>query len=521
MNSRTLRISGLLVAIGALALSVVSPSRAGPARGTKIVVGIDTDPPSLDAHADTLQSSNVLVAHLYDKLVEFDMNGSIIPQLATEWSTSRDGLTWTFRLRRGHKFHDGTPVNAQAVKASFERLTDPRFPFSRRTLFETLKRVDVIDESTVAFVTDKPFGALLNHLANTTAAIVSPTAAAKVDTSLFGRAPVGSGPYYFKEWIRGTRIVVLKNRGHWQADESNISEIEFRPIPEDASLAIGLETGELDFAHSISPPEARRLMSNPNLTVYNLPRVRIQGLLVNATKKPFSDVRVRQAMAYAIDKKAIVDSLLAGFARIADSALPPRVWSYKSQTLKFNHDPERARRLLAEAGYPNGFSATMWVPVGTYASAQQISEAVAEMLKKVGITLKIEVMESGQWLTVLRSKGPRESTMEITYYGWGTSTGDPDYGLRLEFHSDNWAPKCCHRGFYSNAEVDALLDKGLTATNLQERRAAYEKAQELIWRDQPWVFLFSLNTGAVGQRKLTGVQILPVEYIHFRQAMVQ
>lgn len=511
----------LWLAVSALLVLCLGPSLgAGPARGTKIVVGIDTDPPSLDGHSNTALSSDLMFAHIYDRLVDFDMKSNIVPGLATEWSVSGDGLTWTFKLRRNHKFHDGTPVNAAAIKGNFDRLFDPRNAFSRRTLFDMIKRIDVIDEYTVAFTTAKPFGAMLNQLANPSASVVSPTAAAKQDINAFGRFPVGSGPYFFREWARGTRIVLMKNRAHWLAGDSNISEIEFRPIPDDATRVIGLETGELDFVTTISPQEARRLSSNRNLVVHNLPRSRIQGLYPNMTKKPFSDVRVRQAIAHAIDKRAIVDTFLSGFAQVADSPLPPGVFPYKPQAQRYNYDPERAKRLLSEAGYPSGFSATMWVPVGTYAAAQQICEAVAEMLKKVGINLKLDVMESGQWLVLLRSKGPKESTLEMTYYGWGTQTGDADYALRLVFDTENFAPNCCNRNFYSNPEVDSLLGKALGATNQQERRGLYEKAQEILWRDQPWIWIFTVNHSAVGSKALTGVQILPVELIHFRVANV-
>ncbi|MGH2372279.1 MAG: ABC transporter substrate-binding protein, partial [bacterium] len=154
-----------------LVLTLGPTSGAGPARGTRIVVGFDTDPPSLDGHANTNLASDQLFAHLYDRLVMFDMRSNIVPQLATEWSVSSNGLTWSFRLRRNHKFHDGTPVNAAAVKASFDRLFDPRNQFSRRAVFEAIKRVDVVDEYTVSFSTEKPFGAMLNTMANPSASI--------------------------------------------------------------------------------------------------------------------------------------------------------------------------------------------------------------------------------------------------------------------------------------------------------------------------------------------------------------
>lgn len=508
-----------LVLCAALVLSLVPPSGAGSATN-RLVVILDSDPPSLDGHENVLISGGIVLPHIYDKLVEFDMNSQIVPQLATQWRTSADGLTWTFTLRRGHKFHDGTPVNAQAVKASFDRMLDPKNPFYRRNLFDPIKSINAVDETTLTMTTDKPTGWLLSLLANPTASIVSSTAAAKVDFRTFGLFPVGSGPWFFREWVRGTRIVLQKNRSHWEADRSNVDIIEFRPIPEDSSRAVGLESGEFHFVTSIAPQEARRLGSNARLTVYNTPRVRIQGLYVNVNKRPFSDVRVRHAIAHAIDKQAIVNAFLAGFGRVANSPLPPGVWPYKAQQT-FAFDPERAKRLLAEAGLPNGFSTTMWVPVGTYVAAQQVSEAIAEMLRRVGINVRLEIMESTQWLTLLRSKGPAESTMEMTYYGWGTHTADADYALRLVFHSENFAPACCNRNFYKNAEVDRLLDQGLTAVNPAQRRQVYERAQEIIWRDQPWIYIFTVNHSAVGVRRLTGVQLLPTEWIHFRQARLE
>jgi len=507
----------LLAIILTFSLLAGAASAPAPSIGKRIVVSLDGDPPSLDGHENALISGGIVLPHLYDKLVEFDANSNIVPQLATSWTTSSDGLTWTFKLRTGHRFHDGTPVNAAAVKASFDRMLNPQNPFYRRTLFEAITRITVVDDNTIAFSTEKPYGFVPNILANPTASIVSPTAAAKVDFRTFGVFPVGSGPYFFREWVRGTRIVLQKNRNHWAAANNNIDVIEFRPILEDSARAVGLETGEIDFVTSIAPQEAKRLGGNSRLQVFNMPRVRIQGVYVNVTKRPFNDVRVRQAIAHAIDKKAIVDTFLAGFARTAESPLPRGVWPFKAQQ-DFQYNVNRAKQLLTEAGFPNGFNATMWVPVGTYVASQQISEAIADQLRRVGINLKLEVMDATQWLTLLRSRNQQQSNLEMTYYGWGTHTAEADYALRLVYHSDNFAPKCCNRNFYSNREVDQLLDRGPVAVNDRDRRAAYERAQELIWRDQPWIYIFAVNHAVVAKRGFKDVAILPVEWIHFRDA---
>ncbi|MBI4279238.1 MAG: ABC transporter substrate-binding protein, partial [Armatimonadetes bacterium] len=413
---------------------------------------------------------------------------------------------------------DGTPVNAEAVKRSYERILDEKNRLAYRSWFDSIETITAVDEYTVAFRTKAPFLFLANRMATPPGSIVSAAAAAQVDQKTFASAkPMGSGPFMFREWIRGSRVVLAKNPNHWLASRSNIDIIELRVVPEDSARAIGLETGEHDMTQIIAPQEADRLKANANLQVLNVPVWRINGIYFNTAKKPFDDVRVRQAVAHAMDKKAIVDTFLKGYALVADSPLPKGLWSYKS--LKpFDYNPARAKQLLAQAGHPNGFSTTMWVPIGFYVNAQQISQAITEQLRAVGIQVKLEIMEGGKWLDLLRSKGPQEAQWEMSYYGWGTWSGEPDYALRLVFHSANWAPRGTNRNFYKNAEVDTLLTRGPTIVNEAERRAAYEKAQELIWNDQPWAYTFSVNQPTVAKKTLRGLKVLPTEQVVLREA---
>ncbi|MBI4278750.1 MAG: hypothetical protein HY660_09865, partial [Armatimonadetes bacterium] len=284
----------------------------------------------------------------------------------------------------------------------------------------------------------------------------------------------------------------------------------------DHARAIGQETGEVDVVLVLPPAEAERQRSNNKIQVINAPLGRMQGILVNMGRKPTSEVKVRHAMAYAIDKKAIVDNFLRGFGRVADSPLPPGVWPHKSQKV-FDLDLERARKLMAEAGYGQGFKTTMSVPTGTYAAAQQIGEALAAMLKKVNIDVQLDVRETGQWLSELRNKGVNE----MTYYGWGNQSGDADYSLRTNFHSQLQAPKCCNRQLYGNPEVDALLTRAVSAVDPRQRQQAYEKVQEILWQEQPWVYLFSINRISANTRRVKGVVYLPTEWIHLRNARVE
>jgi ABC-type transport system substrate-binding protein len=503
--------AALLLMLGGL--QIPSSAQRAPVR---LVVGLQGEPDSLDGHESSNSLNLSTYPLIYDKLVEFDEEMHLTPQLATSWTVSADGLTWTFKLRTGHRFHDGVPVNADAVKKSLDRLVAGG---RLRNWFTMITRVTAVDEGTVTVTTDRPFLFLPQRLATPPGSIVHPAAPPFTQSHQYGASPVGSGPFRFKEWVRGQRIVLEKNPNHWLARRSNVDQIEFRFLPDDAGRAIALETGEIDFALPIPPQEAERLKRNAQISVLNLPSLRWFGLYPNLAKKPFSDVRVRHAITHAIDKDAIVRTAMAGYAKAADSPLPPGVWSYKSFK-RFDHNPQRARQLLTEAGYPNGFATTMWVPIGTYPNAQQVSEAVAAMLGQVGIRVRLETMEAGRWIVLLRSKGPDESTLEMSYYGFGTWTGEPDYALGLLFHSQQFAPAGSNRQFYNNPKVDALLDVGRRTVDERQRRLIYESIQDTIWQDQPWQYLFYGNQVMGARRAVRDVQVLPSETVLFRQVRV-
>jgi ABC-type transport system substrate-binding protein len=499
---------GLVLAVG--------PAPSAERGVSKITVGIANEPDSLDGNTDAIGQKTTLFAHLYDRLVNLDQDTNVVPSLATSWTVSQDGLTWTFKLRTGHRFHDGTPVTADAVKRSFDRLLLPANRFPQRSWFDMIQRIAVVDEATIAFTTDIPFLFLPNRLATTPASIVSPAAVTRMDRAAFGASPVGSGPYVFKEWVRGSKIVMARNPNHWLARGLRIDVIEFRVVPDDTSRAIGVETGELDFAIGLQPSDAKRLQATADVRVYNTPSLRVSGLMLNVAKKPFDDARVRQAIAHAIDKQAIVNTILGGYATLADAPISRHVWGYKAQRL-FEYSPRRARELLQAAGYGNGFTTTLWVVPGNTLAAEQVCQAVASMLGQVGITVRLEVLETGRYFALLR-RPPNESTLEMVVRGFTNSTGDPDYPLRLPFATDQFAPRGSNRNFYTNAEVDSLLDIGPRTLNDNHRRLIYERIQKIVWDDQSWVYLSFLNQISAGRRALRNPVILPIEIVHFREA---
>lgn len=491
-----------------------APGTTVPKKPVSITVNLEGEPSTLDGH-ELLGNERTIFAMMYDKLVEFDENGILQPQLATKWSVSADGKIWTFDIRPGVKFWDGTPVNADAVKRSFQRLLDPANKFPRASLLNMVTNISSEGETVVKFTTKDPFGAFPNQLGNTSASILSADHAAKVGLAGAKLTPMGSGPFKFVNWARGDHIMVEKVSGHFNSDTNNVDKIKLTFRNEDTSRALGLETGEIDFVTNLSPVEANRLKSNPKLTVYNRPLSRMMGILPNATKKPFNDPKVRLAMAYAIDKNALVNQFLFGYGKIADSPLPAGVWPYKALT-PIPFDVAKAKQLLTEAGYPNGFSAQMDVPVGNYLASEQIGQGIVAMLGAAGIKITMTTRESASWLSELRTKGP----VDLSYYGWGNQTGDADYSLRTNFATELFAPKCCNRGFYSNPQVDAYLNQGLTSVDAQVRQTAYEKANEILWNEQAWIFLFSHNASVVGNKRVTGMRILPTEWLNVRHVTV-
>lgn len=488
----------------------------------RLVVATWADKPSLDAHLLHTEGQD-FGPILYDRLVGFDENSNIIPELATDWDVSEDGLSWTFYLREGHTFHDGTAVDAEAVKANFERLMNPdtRDFFIRWTAMSFLDTatLEAVDEYTFRITTEEPYPLMLFKMADITGSIVSPTAAAAVPKEEFGLNPVGSGPYRFLEWVPNSHIIFEKNPDHWLAEETNVDIIEFRIIPEVPARSIALETGEVDFVEITDPSTANRLDLLPDFEAYKVPVVRNVSIYPNLLDERFANEKVRWAISHAIDRQQIVDALYpGGFATVADSVITPGVWSYAPQE-PIEYDVELARSLMAEAGYPDGFKASLRVPTGRIGGILEVSAAVTQMLREIGIELTLDLYEHTSWVSSMR-KGPEESDYELSFWTWGTNSGEPDYAMRLQFDSDNWSPTCCNRNFYSNPKVDVLVREASSTLDPEERAAMYAEAQRLTWDDQVQIVLFNQVHTAVGRKGIEGIQVLPIERWVFRSVWI-
>lgn len=474
------RFAGVVfLTLGAMLCLIALPNGPGAADAADrvLTVAIDANPSSLDIQdAQTFLTGLVLGIHVYDRLFEQSPSG-MKPQLAERWETSADGRTWTFYLRRGVKFHDGTPFNAAAVKESIARVVNPELKLRQASKFAGITSVDVVNEHTVRLTTNRPLGALPGNLSHQAGGSIQSPAAAKA-----GKFPVGTGPYRFVEYVPDERLVLAANKDYWGGAPS-LDRLVFRIVPEARTRLAMLQSGEAQVIYNVAPTELEGLRKDPNITVSVPPSAGWRVFGFNTQRKPYSDVRVRQALNHAVDKAAIVKNIFKGVGHVADSPFGPGMFAY-APVMSYAYDPARAKKLLAEAGHPNGFKATMFVSPGEIAGGAEVAAAVQAYLQQVGVQVEIVSLEQAAWLAEL-TKPAEQNRTEIFQYQYGGA--DPD-ALRLVLHSKEWPPRR-NAAFYKNETLDRLLDEGAATVDQTKRAQIYQQAQKLVMEEAPWLFL--------------------------------
>jgi len=509
-----------LAALFALVLALLT----GPvfAQG-RLIIASGTDAVTLDAHRITDSPSATVSEHITETLFELTPDGRIVPHLVQSYEVSEDGLVWTLHLRQGIRFHDGTPFNAAAVKYNLERILDPANAVTFRFLISPITSVDVVDEDTVRLTTAAPFAPILAHLTHSSIGMLSPAALERYGEDI-ARNPVGTGPFRLKEWVRNDRIVLERNPDYW-GEPPQIDEIVFRVVPEDGARMLMVQTGEADVAVRVPPDMVSVLERDPNVNVVFTPSVRTIYIGFNTyqrpdrPKNPFTDRRVRQAFNYAVDNAAINEFILGGMGRPSDAPIAPGIFGYAAIG-GYEYNPEKARQLLAEAGYPNGFRVQFYSPSGRYLKDLEVAEAVQAQLAEVGIQAEIVTLEWATYLDVT-NRPPDENEVPMFLLGWGTVTGDADYGLYPLFHSSQWVPTGSNRAFYSNPRVDELLDMARTTPDEAVRRAAYREAMQIIMEDAPWLFLHAETQITAIRTNVEGVIVHPTERIIASHARIR
>ena len=490
--------------------AMVTPVTAQPA-GT-IVVGLVAEPVNLDPAQVTDLNSGRVGRRIVETLVTFpEESTQVVPGLAESWTISKDGLKYTFKLRKNIKFHDGTAFDAEAVKFSIERQFNPEHPFNKlgkypfaNYFFGNVKAVEVVDPSTVEFVLKEPRASFLTVLTAAAASIVSPTAVKKFGAD-YALTPVGTGPFKFTSWERGQRVVLEKNPAYWKFPVK-IDRVVYRPIVEDQARLTELLTGSLDLIVGVPPDYVGQLENHAKVSLLRQVGSHVWYLGINNEKKPFTDKRVRQAMNYAVNKEAIVRDVLKGTGAVSAGPVLPKTWGADPGLKPFPYDPERAKNLLAEAGYPNGFTTTLWSPESGSGmqSPVAMSTVIQSNLKAVGINATIQTMEWGAFLTKLRSK-----EQDLFALSWMSGNEDPDMVMYPLLHSSQHTPVGPNRAMYKNPKFDELLQEARLATDQNKRAQLYRDAQKILMDDPPWIFIDHEVQTAAFSKRVQGFKLHP------------
>ncbi len=513
MTSLRLSRRALLLASGAslATLGLRRPAQAATPPGV-LIVGQIAEPKALDPHAVTAANDFRILANVYDGLVRFK-SGTLTPEpaLADSWEISADGLTYTFHLKDGVKFHDGSAFDAAAVKYTFDRMLDENHPahdtgpFPLAFFFSGIATTEAADPQTVVFTLKEPFAPFLTNLATPTGYIVSPAAVDKYGKD-FGRNPSGTGPFKFKEWRSNELVAVEKNPDYWDG-APKADAIVFRPITDANTRVAEMLSGGLDIMVEV-PPVALSEFKNDQYQIVEAAGPHLWFLILNCKSGPFADKKVRQAANYAVNKEALVNQVLEGTAEVAAGPTPPAFsWAYDDKLQPYPYDPDKAKALLKEAGQPNP-KVTFYVTEGGSGMLDPVAmgTAIQADLAAVGFDVKIQTFE---WNTFLGEVNPGlEGKADMAEMAW--MTNDPDTLPFLALRTEAWPDKGgFNSGYYSNPKVDELLKKARESTSLDERAGLYKQMQEIVYDDAPWVFVANWKQNAVTTAAVQGLVLQP------------
>ncbi|MFB4165551.1 glutathione ABC transporter substrate-binding protein [Alteribacillus sp. JSM 102045] len=455
--------------------------------GGDLVIATLSDITGMDPHGSNDVPSSNVQHNVFETLVIQDENMELQPNLAEDWEQTGD-TTWEFYLRDDVTFHDGAEFNAEAVKANIDRIQDEDVASPRAFLYEMVEEVNVVDDYTVEFVTEFPFAPLPVHLAHSGGGIISPDAieedyAAMEDGEQPGDYindnPHGTGLFKFREWDSGNEAVLEKNEDYW-GDVPHVDTVTFKVTPEDLTRVGELETGEADIIFPVSPSDMSRIENTDGTDMYVQDSLSLEYISFNVQKEPFDDKKVRQAISMAVDKEAIVEGVMDGAATEAVGPIGEKVFGFSDEVEGLEYDPEQAKELLAEAGYEDGFSTTLWT--NDDRERQDIAEVVQQQLKEIDVDVEIEVLEWGAYLD-----STAEGEHEMFILGWSSVTGDADYGMYPLFHSDNHGDPG-NRSFLENEEIDEVLEEARRAEDESEREELYKEAMELLVEEAPMIY---------------------------------
>jgi peptide/nickel transport system substrate-binding protein len=480
-------------------------ARAQGGAGT-LVFARGGDSVTLDAAASADGESGRAVAQLFDGLVAF-RGGSTepVPALAESWEVSEDGRTYTFRLREGVRFHDGTPCDAGAVQWNFERWADPGhpgrapgvpFPVYERFsgLADAVERAVALDARTVAVSLRRPMATFLPSVARASLGIASPAAVLADPADAF-RAPAGTGPFVLAEWVPDDRLVLERNPAYW-GPPARLERVVLRVLPDNAARYLALRVGDVHLIDGANPEDIGAARRDPALAVVLRPSLNVGALNMNLRVMLFDDLRVRRALAAALNRPALVEAPFGGTGEVATQLIPPAVLGWNPDVAGPQYDPGLARRLLAEAGYPNGFATDFWympIPRPMWPDTRAAAEVMAAELAAVGVRTTLKTQDWAGYIA-----GMLAQAYPLWMTGWNNETGDPDdflYAFFGRLEGDN---------SWDDAEARDLLARAQTTADRAEREGLYRRVNALVERDVPRIPVVHTSAALLTRARVRG-----------------
>lgn len=494
------------------ALGLAAPQVQAQTPPNVLIVGQIAEPQSLDPHTVTATNDFRILVNIYDGLVRYkDGTLEVEPSLAESWQISDDGKTYTFKLRTGVTFHDGSPFNAQAVKFNFDRMLDKNHPFYNTGPFPlsfnfaSIDKVNVIDDNTVEFKLKNAFAPFLSNLAYPTGLIVSPAAVEKYGKE-YGRHPSGTGPFKFVEWQSSQRVVVERNPDYWDG-KAALDAVVFRPITDANTRVAEMMAGGIDVMVEVPPDNLATFRNDSNFKVSEEVGPHVWFSILNTKDGPFKDKRVRQAANYAVNKQGLVDNVLQGTATVSAGPVPPAFAWVKSDVKPYPYDPEKAKALLAEAGVEKP-SVKFLITEGGSGMLDPVTmgTAIQADLQAVGFDVKIESYEWNSFLAQVN--GGLEGKADMAEMAW--MVNDPDTLPYLTLRSAALPDKGgFNSGYYENPKLDEILEKARTSTDQAERAKLYAEVQQIVHDDAPWLFVANWKQNAVTRANVEGFKLQP------------
>ncbi len=502
-----------LIALACTACLTIGTARAD---GT-LVVSMAADPTGLDPEAVLNNTSGFVMSTIYDGLTRYKPGTvEVEPGLAQSWDISSDGMTYTFHLRKGVKFQDGSPVNAAAIVENLDRQLkkdDPNYIFNTGPVqsyldftYGSMTSYRAVDDSTVEMKLKAPSAALLASLAMVWNGVVSPTAVAKYGKD-FRNHPVGSGPFVFREWRERDQVTLDANLVYWKG-KPKVDHLVFKEYPDAQAGLLALKRGDVQIMGDVATPVIASIRSDPTLELLTQPGLAVNGMAMPNEVAPFNDKRVRQALNYAVDKAAINKALYSGLATTLVSPLPEAQWGFDKSLRGYLYDPAKAKVLLAEAGVKPGFKVellTYSTPRGYNPAGADLAVALQGYLQKVGIEASVRKLDIGAFLAQTRS-GKYEG-MFVT--GFSGDNGDPDNFLNALFNSSQIPVG--DTSHYKNPEMDKAMDAAAREPDFNKRVAMYKAIQKQILDDAPWVFINSVLQVRAIRKTVKGFQLNPTQ----------